>query len=375
MKVLSVGPETSLFNEKSPARGRIASYGQLCDELHIVVPSTKKSGPVAIASNVFVYSTNSWSLVTGFFDTVLSIVRIVREKRFDPQQDLISAQDPFEMGFACWVAHILTGLPLHIQVHIDFFSPYYKRESIRNFFQFFLAKFVIRQAASIRAVSKKIEAYLLAQGIAASRITTAPVYTDPQEVQASHGQGLGEKYPAFYPIVLCMSRLVKQKNIPLAVSAFKEFVVNHPEAGLVIVGSGSEEEKIKRLVQKEGLEKHVIFEPWTNDRYSYFKTANIFLLTSDYEGWGLTCVEAAIAGTPVVMTDVGCAGEFIIDRDNGLVVSARDRDAVIHALHTLTQDTVLRDQLIKNGLQSARLLPSRARYNQLLVTSWQKAFL
>jgi putative flippase GtrA len=50
-------------------------------------------------------------------------------------------------------------------------------------------------------------------------------------------------------------------------------------------------------------------EPWCDDPASYYKTADCFLITSDYEGYGMTIVEALAAGCPVVSTDVGIAKE------------------------------------------------------------------
>ena len=61
-------------------------------------------------------------------------------------------------------------------------------------------------------------------------------------------------------------------------------------------------------------------EPWTDDPFSYYKTADLFLLTSNYEGYGMAVVEAMAAGCPVIMTDVGLAGEVLIDKKDGLVV-------------------------------------------------------
>ena len=59
---------------------------------------------------------------------------------------------------------------------------------------------------------------------------------------------------------------------------------------LLIVGDGSELTKLKAISHK--LKANVIFSPWADDLPSYYKTADLFLLTSNYEGYGRTVVEA-----------------------------------------------------------------------------------
>ena len=97
---------------------------------------------------------------------------------------------------------------------------------------------------------------------------------------------------------------------------------NH-KIGMVIVGEGREESALKlkttcppkARVSGDGrrenyqLKTNIIFEPWTNDLPSYYKTADVFLTTSWYEGYGMTLVESAACYTPIVSTDVGIARE------------------------------------------------------------------
>ena len=91
---------------------------------------------------------------------------------------------------------------------------------------------------------------------------------------------------------------------------------------LHIVGSGPDEKKLKSYVARLGLEQHVVFHGYQSG-YAlgmFYRECDAFLLTSDYEGWGMVIIEAAAAGLPIIMTDVGCAGEIIIHGESGLVV-------------------------------------------------------
>ena len=63
-----------------------------------------------------------------------------------------------------------------------------------------------------------------------------------------------------------------------------------------------------------------------------------FLLTSNYEGWGLAIIEAASFGLPIIMTDVGCAGEIIKNEESGIIIPVGDKKALAAAMTKLIQN-------------------------------------
>src|SRR3989344_7747161 len=93
------------------------------------------------------------------------------------------------------------------------------------------------------------------------------------------------------------SRLTSEKNIVLAIEAVKDMKLS-----LLIVGEGPESGYLKGMATG-----NISFEPYTGDLTSYYKTCDLFLLTSNYEGYGMTLVEAAAAGAKIVSSDVGIA--------------------------------------------------------------------
>jgi 1,2-diacylglycerol 3-alpha-glucosyltransferase len=120
------------------------------------------------------------------------------------------------------------------------------------------------------------------------------------------------KYTRFNKIVLMASRLEKEKNIELAIRAWAEVLRTFGEAGLIIVGKGREKDRLAELARACGVSDSVKFEEWADlpTLVSYYKTADLFLNTSLYEGYGMTLVEARAAGTKIVSTDVGVAKEM-----------------------------------------------------------------
>ena len=104
--------------------------------------------------------------------------------------------------------------------------------------------------------------------------------------------------------IVCVGRLVPVKNIPLLVEAYayakKRLGLKHD---LVIVGDGSEKEKIKRLLVSLGLENSVTMTGMLTNPYPWMKHADLFVLSSISEGLGMVLLEAIACGTKVVSTD------------------------------------------------------------------------
>jgi glycosyltransferase involved in cell wall biosynthesis len=262
----------------------------------------------------------------------------------DPDTWVVTSQDPFEAGIAGYVVAKLTGSALNVQEHGDFFSrPYWRRDSLLNTVRFAVGKLILRHANSVRVVSARIRNTMQQLHIPAERILSLPVRSDVI-VQTLPETDLHEQYPDASVIILSMSRLVTQKNLPLLINAFAELCSTDPNALLLIVGQGAELPRLKRLASALKIEHRIRFLPWTDTPYALMQSADIFALSSDWEGWGRVLIEAMSAGTPVVTTNVGCAGEVLIDGSHGYVVEVRDKDMFARKLIKLAEDIAERER-------------------------------
>jgi glycosyltransferase involved in cell wall biosynthesis len=217
--------------------------------------------------------------------------------------DVITAQDPFETGLVGKMLSKKLGLPLHIQIHTDFFSPYFKH-SLLNKVRIALSKKTLPSAKAIRAVSDRIKNSLPAE--IKEKTSVLPIFADVELIKdIPITADLRKMYPQFKKIVLMASRLTPEKDIQTGIKAFLSARKKNPEIGLIIVGSGSEEKKIKKS-------DSVIHLPWADypTLISYMKTCEIFMSTSLYEGYGLSMLEAHTTGATLVATDAGIAPEL-----------------------------------------------------------------
>ena len=106
---------------------------------------------------------------------------------------------------------------------------------------------------------------------------------------------------------------------------------------------------------------------------AFFTQSDCFVLTSDFEGFGMVVVEAATAGTPIVMTNVGCAGEVVEDRVSALIVEPKDEEAFTQVLLHVIEDEELRTRLGQNAQRSIAELPTFDMVLDKYRASWEQA--
>ncbi|GIW68437.1 MAG: hypothetical protein KatS3mg099_385 [Candidatus Parcubacteria bacterium] len=102
-----------------------------------------------------------------------------------------------------------------------------------------------------------------------------------------------------------------KKGGSVALEVFRYLLEKDPHACLVMVGDGSERPALEAKARRLGVGERVVFPGWQEDAFAWIAGADAFLLTSFHEGFGRALVEAALAGKPIVSTDVGIVGEIL----------------------------------------------------------------
>jgi glycosyltransferase involved in cell wall biosynthesis len=225
--------------------------------------------------------------------------------------DVISAQDPFETGLLAFFFALVFDKRLHMQVHTDFFASGFLSAGMRHRLRRFVAPFILRRADRIRVVSESIKESIEKRIAPKAPTTVLPIFVDTTRLQNMRRT----KHPQFKIALLAVSRLEKEKNIGLAIAALQFARGAGHDAGLTIVGSGSEEGRLKAQARSLGLERFVLFAG-EGDPAPHYASADALLVPSFYEGYGMVIIEALSAGIPVIATDVGIA------REAGAIVSS-----------------------------------------------------
>lgn len=155
-------------------------------------------------------------------------------------------------------------------------------------------------------------------------------------------------------VIVSVGRLVEQKNFPLLFNAFKK-VKESIDCKLVIVGKGHLEQSLKNLSEELGVFDDVIFLGFKENPYKYMKMADVFVLSSKWEGFGHVIVEAMATGTPVISTDCKSGpSEIIEDNKYGVLVPVENPRILAEKMVELLNNDSLREKYIELGYERAQ---------------------
>ena len=137
------------------------------------------------------------------------------------------------------------------------------------------------------------------------------------------------------PLVLYVGNLLALKGVFELVEAFAKFAEQHADARLLVVGEGEDGPAMRERLERLGVSERVVFTGFAdaNTIATCFGMADLFVLASRQEIWGMVINEALASGVPVLATDVcGAAADLIEDGINGYRVPSRNPDALAEAM-------------------------------------------
>lgn len=156
------------------------------------------------------------------------------------------------------------------------------------------------------------------------------------------------------PVILGCGRLTTEKGFRYLVEALS-LIRGDTDARLAIIGKGPQRSALKALVDDLELSNRVELLGFQPNPYKFMARADLFVLSSLWEGLGLVLIESMACGTPVISTDCPSGpGEVITDGVDGLLVPPRDPEALSDAIVRVLEDRHLADQLRRNGQRRAQ---------------------
>ena len=157
--------------------------------------------------------------------------------------------------------------------------------------------------------------------------------------------------------VLCVSRFVKRKNVPLVLEAFARSALAQRGLSLVLVGQGPLEQAIRDKVAALGLNERVMIvgSVLNRDMPTFYALSRFIVLASEFDQWGLCVNEAMASGRPAIVSQTcGCANEVVHDGVNGLLVRPGDVEQLAIKMTQLADDDALCEQLARNAETTIR---------------------
>lgn len=315
----------NILDSRSRAAGRMIDYGKE-NELFIIIPDAGKM-KFDLSPAVHVETSGGCCKKSQFFKLKALGGKLIKEKNIK----MVTAQDPFFAGLIGWMLAKKYKIIFEAQAHGDFYgSNYYKNLGLFWRWRLRLGIFVLRRADKVRAVGERVKESLKKLGIAENKIVIKPVAAKVEDIKNySPKLNLHDKYPEYKNIFLVLGRLEAVKNISWLIDVFKEAA---PDGLLLIVGNGAEGGFLKEKAARSGSKNNIKFESWTEDPFSYIKTADCVLFPSLSEGYGLVAMEAVAAGTPVIMNNVGVANYELRPSDKVKILPINDKQKWVEAI-------------------------------------------
>jgi glycosyltransferase involved in cell wall biosynthesis len=171
-------------------------------------------------------------------------------------------------------------------------------------------------------------------------------------------------------LLLAVGRLHNQKGFDWLIEAFSNLTHKHPNWDLVILGEGSLRSALERQVKESGSEKRIFLPGRVGNLSDWYKSADIYVMSSRYEGFGNTLVEAMAHGLAVLSFDCDTGPRDIIRHEvDGLLVPPKDIAALTATLDKMMGNDALRSQLAE------RAIDARERFSMEKITKqWEHLF-
>jgi glycogen(starch) synthase len=183
------------------------------------------------------------------------------------------------------------------------------------------------------------------------RITVIPNGIDPEDLRpVGDLEALRAKFAApEEQLVVLVGRLVYEKGFQLALDALPEVIEKVGNVRFLVAGSGTHEEELKAQAQRLGLGEHGSFLGWIGDDalHSLYRIADLCVVPSIYEPFGLVALEAMASGCPCIVADTGGLREVVPGGERvGLRFNGGDAAHLGVMIERLLTDTELRERLV-----------------------------
>jgi glycogen(starch) synthase len=194
-------------------------------------------------------------------------------------------------------------------------------------------------------------------GVAEKRVSVIPNGIDPDDLQAQDPAELVRLRSEFAApeekLVLLIGRLVYEKGFQLALEAMPRLIDAVPGTRFLVAGSGTHEAELRRQAEELGLMDHGTFLGWIGDDvlHSLYRIADLTVVPSIYEPFGLVALEAMASGCPCIVADTGGLREVVVHEEGGLRFRADDPEALAEVAIRVLSDDELGRRLVADAYE------------------------
>jgi len=367
-RVILVSYAKQALEPGSRERQRMKLYAKELPSLHIIIFTEEKEKYPKFQSdeNLFLYATNSGSQLGKIFTAIKIGRKILKNDKKSVWT--ASSQDPFETSLVGRMMCFGNKSTHHLQIHSDIFNKNFI-SSFTDRLRVAYARYVVKKTSKIRVVSERISKSLQTLGVNPEKITILPIQSDLKDFLAVGEERSYQNSPILS--FLYVGRFSPEKNITLLLESFAQLTKQFKDIKLTLSGDGPQKEYLKSKIASLQISDQTTITPWSRDVATLMSQHDVLCLSSWYEGWGMVLVEAAAAGMPVVTTDVGCAGEFVIEGQGGVVVETDNQSQFTEAMKKfIAEKELIKEYGMFNHSKAKAFALPEAEYVKRVVESW-----
>lgn len=288
----------------------------------------------------------------------LTFFSAIKKERIEP--DIVHGLQPISLGWLFPLAKInlksKTALSLHCSIQPlkhGYVSGF--KNIIQNYEFTFLSRYLSKRVDLILPVAKFIKNEL--KQLKINQNIIKPVPSGINYKMFNKNRPKKEEDGAFN--ILYVGRFAQLKGLSYLLDSFK---VLNKDGGfrLTLIGGQKTDdcyESVLNTIKKLNISNDVkIINTLPQEKIiKYYHSSDLFILPSICEPRGKVILEAMASGVPVIATDSGGTSEIIKNNKNGILVSARDTRAIINETLNIKNNKILRENLIKNGIATAKI--------------------
>lgn len=218
-----------------------------------------------------------------------------------------------------------------------------------------LMPMVYKLCSAAVVVSHGIRDELVRSGVKPSKLHVIYNPIDIEHIKQLSKESVHHKWlNSEYSVVMSMGRLVPQKNFKLLLQSFSNVYNENPNARLIVVGGGEMMDELLGVSKDLGLEAVVDFVGLKTNPFSWLVNASCFVLTSEYEGFGMVIVEAMSVGVPVVSVDCKYGpGEILKGGEKGVLVKDGTAESISASILEVLNNRELAESFREKGKERA----------------------
>ena len=284
--------------------------------------------------------------------SIPSLVLFLKHKIIEVNPDIVHAQGSFA-PYSTAAALVRNKYPTLLTMHGILAKELKFHKGINFIFILFIHKpnerYVVSKISNIIVVSLYVKNVI-------SDMTESQIYVIQNGIDFEDIHNVQPHKSIEYPSILFVGGLSKVKGIDTLLNAVPIIRKKILNLCVYIAGSGPEENKLKELVKELNIEENVNFLGYIseNEKYSYYKSADVCVFPSRYEPFGIVLLEAMACGKPVVASNVGGIPFFVEEGKAGLLFESGNVEDLADKIMTILKNEELREKMGEAGRERAK---------------------